>query len=446
MSPTTATGRTSSSIASRSPHLMASSSSSRISAVRPLWAVEGGRVTISGDGLRGRSLAAARVHRRRARPAVDRVAARADRDRAGRDSTADTRPCGSPRRWARPPSSRSARRWRPGCTRSTAPPSTRRQPVCDFQRIARAGRPGVDLHRPARRLARTVRHRPRQPDVARVRRGRAAARLEPVRRQRASRRCRRARHHGGDRPRCRVRHRVSADGSLYVGDRSGSILRVRDGTATVFASSRRASPRSISPSAPTAGLYVTAPTLDARDDVYRVSPDGDVEVFYAGFGRPQGLAFDAQGDLYVVDALAGGERRLPHASRMRRSEIRAGRRRAARWSGSRSTRAAGWCWPRATPSSAGRPPSRAGGAKGLIPRTVLLYCWPACISCFAANPSPSSLAEDAHTLRRVLGAGDLIMLAIGAVIGAGIFSSIGTAAAGETLPSGESSATARARR
>ncbi len=41
------------------------------------------------------------------------------------------------------------------------------------------------------------------------------------------------------------------------------------------------------------------------------------------------------------------------------------------------------------------------------------------------------------SLRRTLGAGDLIMLAIGAVIGAGIFSSIGTAAAGEVLPSGE---------
>src|SRR4029078_6854651 len=40
-------------------------------------------------------------------------------------------------------------------------------------------------------------------------------------------------------------------------------------------------------------------------------------------------------------------------------------------------------------------------------------------------------------LRRVLGAGDLIMLAIGAVIGAGIFSSIGTCAAGEGRPDGE---------
>jgi APA family basic amino acid/polyamine antiporter len=45
--------------------------------------------------------------------------------------------------------------------------------------------------------------------------------------------------------------------------------------------------------------------------------------------------------------------------------------------------------------------------------------------------------DDAGGLRRVLGAGDLIMLAIGAVIGAGIFSSIGTAAAGEVLASGE---------
>ena len=39
--------------------------------------------------------------------------------------------------------------------------------------------------------------------------------------------------------------------------------------------------------------------------------------------------------------------------------------------------------------------------------------------------------ETPHSLRRVLGAGDLVMLAIGAVIGAGIFGAIGTAAAGQ---------------
>jgi sugar lactone lactonase YvrE len=97
----------------------------------------------------------------------------------------------------------------------------------------------------------------------------------------------------------------SPDGALFVGDRSGSILRVRDRQATVFAS--------IPPSVaafhlafgPDGWLYVTAPTLSARDCIYRISPDGVVDVFHDGFGRPQGLAFDRRGDLYVVDALAG---------------------------------------------------------------------------------------------------------------------------------------------
>jgi len=56
---------------------------------------------------------------------------------------------------------------------------------------------------------------------------------------------------------------------------------------------------------------------------------------------------------------------------------------------------------------------------------------------FQRKPIAELLPESVHTLKRVLGAGDLVMLAIGAVIGAGIFSSIGTAAAGEILPSGE---------
>src|SRR6188472_1786082 len=57
---------------------------------------------------------------------------------------------------------------------------------------------------------------------------------------------------------------------------------------------------------------------------------------------------------------------------------------------------------------------------------------------FARKPiADGEAADSAHTLKRVLGAGDLIMLAIGAVIGAGIFGAIGTAAAGETGPNGE---------
>lgn len=95
------------------------------------------------------------------------------------------------------------------------------------------------------------------------------------------------------------------DGALYVGDRAGTILRVSEGEARPFASL----PASIAAFhlafGPDGWLYVTAPTLNTRDAVYRVSRDGRVEVLYEGFGRPQGLAFDAHGQLFVVDALAG---------------------------------------------------------------------------------------------------------------------------------------------
>src|SRR5919198_2271610 len=58
---------------------------------------------------------------------------------------------------------------------------------------------------------------------------------------------------------------------------------------------------------------------------------------------------------------------------------------------------------------------------------------------FARKPIAALVeeTEGAHSLRRSLGAGDLIMLAIGAVIGAGIFGAIGTAAAGQIGPGGE---------
>ena len=56
-------------------------------------------------------------------------------------------------------------------------------------------------------------------------------------------------------------------------------------------------------------------------------------------------------------------------------------------------------------------------------------------SLFARKPI-AVMEESANGLKRVLGAGDLIMLAIGAVIGAGIFGAIGTAAAGQTDAAG----------
>src|SRR6187397_688668 len=58
---------------------------------------------------------------------------------------------------------------------------------------------------------------------------------------------------------------------------------------------------------------------------------------------------------------------------------------------------------------------------------------------FQRKPIADLIVDEADTsrsLKRVLGAGDLVMLAIGAVIGAGIFGAIGTAAAGQVAPDG----------
>lgn len=94
-------------------------------------------------------------------------------------------------------------------------------------------------------------------------------------------------------------------GRLYVGDRSGSILVLEDGRARQLA----AIPPSVAAFhlafGPDGWLYVSAPTLASSDVVHRVSPAGEVEVFAGGFGRPQGLAFDRAGRFYVVDAIAG---------------------------------------------------------------------------------------------------------------------------------------------
>jgi len=50
---------------------------------------------------------------------------------------------------------------------------------------------------------------------------------------------------------------------------------------------------------------VTGPTTSSYDSVYRISQAGEVEVFYRGLGRPQGLAFDAEDRLYVAASIGG---------------------------------------------------------------------------------------------------------------------------------------------
>jgi sugar lactone lactonase YvrE len=96
------------------------------------------------------------------------------------------------------------------------------------------------------------------------------------------------------------------EGILYVGDRRGNIFRIEpNGEPRCFC---RLEPSVAAYHLAFDGegiLFVTAPSLAPIDPVYRVNRDGDVEVFVNGFGRPQGIAFDAEGNLYVTEGLAG---------------------------------------------------------------------------------------------------------------------------------------------
>jgi len=137
-------------------------------------------------------------------------------------------------------------------------------------------------------------------------------------------------------------HRVSADGrseqwiegmgvatglafdrdhNLYVGDRSGTIFKISP-TREIFVFA------TLEPSVaayhlafhPSGELYATGPTTSSFDRVYRISQGGDVTTFFRGLGRPQGLAFDRDGNLFVA-ASFGGRRGIVRINPHGRAEL-----------------------------------------------------------------------------------------------------------------------------
>lgn len=96
------------------------------------------------------------------------------------------------------------------------------------------------------------------------------------------------------------------NGSLYVGDRSGTIFKIGpDREIFVFATLEPSVAAYHLAFSPTGDLYVSGPTTSSYDRIYRITPAGEVSVFFRGVGRPQGLAFDRVGNLYVAASLAG---------------------------------------------------------------------------------------------------------------------------------------------
>ena len=95
-------------------------------------------------------------------------------------------------------------------------------------------------------------------------------------------------------------------GQMYVGDRTGTIYKVNEiGEEKSWAQLEPSVSAYHLACGPDDLLYVTGPTVTSFDSVMRIDKEGNAGVFYRGLGRPQGLAFDAEGNLYLAATLRG---------------------------------------------------------------------------------------------------------------------------------------------
>jgi sugar lactone lactonase YvrE len=115
------------------------------------------------------------------------------------------------------------------------------------------------------------------------------------------------------------------DGNLFVGDRSGTIFKISAEAKPTSEPTAKPALKGIRTSAeifvfatlepstafyhlcfrPDGALMVTTPTFSSPQSIYAIDPQGNTTIYYSGLGRPQGMAFDIDGNLYVAASLRG---------------------------------------------------------------------------------------------------------------------------------------------
>ena len=96
------------------------------------------------------------------------------------------------------------------------------------------------------------------------------------------------------------------DGQMFVGDRGGTIYRVSEsGASEPFATVEPSVAAYHLAFGPDGRLFVSSPGFLSHDAIYAVDKLGSVEQYVKGLGRPQGLAFDRDGNLYAAACYRG---------------------------------------------------------------------------------------------------------------------------------------------
>ena len=98
----------------------------------------------------------------------------------------------------------------------------------------------------------------------------------------------------------------NSTGLMHVGDRTGAIFKVNGiGEEKAWVQLESSVSAFHLAFAEDDSLYVTGPTVSSFDCIWRINNDGDIQPFFKGLGRPQGLAFDREGNVYVAASLRG---------------------------------------------------------------------------------------------------------------------------------------------
>lgn len=117
------------------------------------------------------------------------------------------------------------------------------------------------------------------------------------------------------------------EGNLYVGDRSGTLFKISPDSAKnpreifVFATLEPSVAAYHLAFRDDGVLLVTAPNTTSNHPIWAISPEGEAREWFRGLGRPQGLALDAEGNVYCAASYQGRRGIVRIAADARHAEL-----------------------------------------------------------------------------------------------------------------------------